>query len=438
MRAFGDGAGRTAVDPLVLLGPAPGVDLSAVALLLAPPALTGEFIPRSLWQGVERLPVSPVVPARYPGGLRAAFRDAVGELTAHAETIGVSVSGGLDSLASLVHAHAVAEGRRVIAFTADMTDDRGRSCVPVVARLLRDLDLEGVELEVIDPARHGGEPVWSAVGPRLDARPDLNAAMAGRAHDRGADVLLSGDGSDELLGVPRYATTAIARRHGGGAALRYAADVARSGPGLCGEVLAAVSRVGPARVRAAAYWAANWPEWQAPAASAVLAEPYRAGATAWGRSWVAGRIADHAARGRSWARADAFDAFYPHESIAAAGAVPEASPFLSERFLAAAFAIPLADRYRADLPTGYWRCKSLVLSLLPSGMLRHLPRHKQYFSAAIGERAYALDPGAPLLVVECGLIDRTALARETDPALLLAVSAVEQWLVGAVAHGATL
>jgi asparagine synthase (glutamine-hydrolysing) len=52
---------------------------------------------------------------------------------------------------------------------------------------------------VIDPARHHAEPVCSAVGPRLDARPDLNAAMAQRAQDRGVDVLLSGDGSDELL-----------------------------------------------------------------------------------------------------------------------------------------------------------------------------------------------------------------------------------------------
>ncbi|MFE2972050.1 hypothetical protein ACFXKC_52545 [Streptomyces sp. NPDC059340] len=94
--------------------------------------------------------------------------------------------------------------------------------------------------------------------------------------------------------------------------------------------------------------------------------------------------------------------------------MPEASPFLSERFLAAAFAIPLADRYRPGLPTGYWRCKSLVLSLLPAAMLHHLPRHKQYFSGAIGEQARDLDPSAPLLVVESGLIDRTALARERD------------------------
>ncbi|MGV9249755.1 asparagine synthase-related protein [Streptomyces sp. NPDC003710] len=422
----------------MLLGPAPGVDLSAVALLLAPPALTGEFIPRSLWRGAERLPLPPVVPAPYPGGLRAAFADAVRDLTAQAETIGVSVSGGLDSLATLVHAHALAKERRVIALTADLTDDRGESCAPVVARLLRDLDLTGVELEVITPGRDPVDPVWSPVGPRLDARPDVNAAMAARAAARGVDVLLSGDGSDELLGVPRYATAAVAARHGVRAARRYAADVAASGPGLFGELLAVLARCAPARLGAAAYWAANWPEWREPTAPAILTEPYRSQATAWGRAWVTERITGHAAAGRSWAQADAHDAFYPHEVIAAAGPVPEASPFLTERFIKAAFAVPLADRYRADLPTGYWRCKSLVLSLLPPGALACLPHRKQYFSTAIEQRARVLDTAGPLLVVESGLIDRTALTAERDPALLLAITAVEEWLRGAVEHGATL
>jgi Asparagine synthase len=276
------------------------------------------------------------------------------------------------------------------------------------------------------------------VGPRLDARPDVNAAMAARAAARGVDVLLSGDGSDELLGVPRYATAAVAARHGVRAARRYAADVAASGPGLSGEALAVLARCAPARLGAAAYWAANWPEWQAPTAPAILAEPYRSQATAWGRAWVAERIAGHAAAGRSWAQADAYDAFYPHEVIGAAGPVPEASPFLTKRFIQAAFAVPLADRYRADLPSGYWRCKSLVLSLLPPAALARLPRDKQYFSTAIGQRARALDAAGPLLVVDSGLIDRMALAAERDPAVLLAVAAVEEWLRGAVEHGATL
>lgn len=44
---FTDGAGRTSADPLTPAGPSPAVDLRALALLPAPPALWGEFVPRS-------------------------------------------------------------------------------------------------------------------------------------------------------------------------------------------------------------------------------------------------------------------------------------------------------------------------------------------------------------------------------------------------------
>ncbi|MER7112305.1 asparagine synthase-related protein [Streptomyces sp. NPDC000229] len=371
--------------------------------------------------------------------MRAAFAESVRSLTAEADTIGVALSGGLDSLATLLHVCEIAEDRRVVAFTGDHRDDRGRSCVPVVQCLLSDLGLEDrVRLVVIDPARHRAEPVWSPVGPRLDSLPEVNAALSEVADGLGVGVLLSGVGSDELLGVPRYATAEIAARYGLRAAWRYLRDVGGSGPGAAGETAAILARCAPAGVSARAYWAVNWPEWTAPVPSPALAEPYRSHATAWGRAWVERRIKQHAARGRSWAQADAFDAFWPHEVIGPAGPVPEASPFLTEGFLSAALAVPVAARYRPDAPTAYWRCKWLVLSLMPRHALPVLPRRKSYFTAALAGEAAGLDPGAPLLAVECGLIDRTALAREKDTAFLLALSAVEQWLLGAHERGATI
>jgi len=80
-------------------------------------------------------------PQARPGSLPVAFTAAVAELTAAAETIGVLVSGGLDSLAVLVHALRVADGRRVVALTTDLVDDAGGSTVAVVARLLTCLRL---------------------------------------------------------------------------------------------------------------------------------------------------------------------------------------------------------------------------------------------------------------------------------------------------------
>ncbi|MFF3863999.1 asparagine synthase-related protein [Streptomyces sp. NPDC002209] len=381
----------------------------------------------------------PLTPAPHPAGLRAAFAESVRSLTAEAETIGVAFSGGLDSLATLLHVCETAGPRRVIAFTGDHRDDQGQSCVPVVERLLRDLGLaDRVQLVVIDPQRHRMEPTWSPTGPRLDALPEVNAALSDMADYLGVSVLLSGVGSDELLGIPRYATAQIAQHHGPRAAWRYLSDVGRSGAGATGEAAAILARLMPAHASARAYWATNWPEWTTPTASPALAEPYRQHATDWGRTWVERRISAHTAKRRTWAHADALDAFWPHEVIGPAGPVKEASPFLTEGFLSAAFAVPIAARYQPAAPTAYWRCKSLVLSLMPRHAVPALPRHKAYFTAALKSEASTLDASAPLLAVECGLISRAELAREKDTAFLMALSAVEQWLIGAERIGARI
>lgn len=430
---FEDGAGTRSANPLALAGPVPVVDLSVLALLLAPPAMLGEFAPAAPWRGIRRISYTP--PSAHADRLPDAFTAAVVEQTKDVETVGVLVSGGLDSLAVLDHALRAAEGRRVIALTTNLVDDTGRSAAEVVRALLYDLDLSA-ELVVLDPAQDRAEPVWSPVGPRLDALPEVNAASAARAVDLGAGVLLSGDGADELLGVPRFATAAVARRHGLKAAGRYAADVASSGPGLPGELAALAARLLSRKARARAYWAANWTAWADPVAPAVLAEPYRQLATDWGRRWVDARVAGHTEAGRSWSEADAYDAVFPREAIPPSGFLPEGSPFLTERFLAAALALPVGDRYDPGLRTAYQRCKAQVVRLLPHRALDVLPMRKQYFATALARQATTGRQGP--VCVEAGLIDGPALAMETDPAVLLVVAALEHWLTGALHHGAAI
>ncbi|MEY9948389.1 asparagine synthase-related protein [Kitasatospora sp. GAS1066B] len=430
---FEDGAGRRSADPLALAGPVPAVDLSALALLLAPPAMLGEFVPASPWQDVHRVPVA--LPRVQAGDLRSEFTASVRELTEGAQTIGVLVSGGLDSLAVLVHALRVAGDRRVVALTTDLRDDVGGSAAAVVRGLLDELGLPA-ELVVLDPARDRAEPVWIGAGPRLDALPEVNAAAAEVADSLGCAVLLSGDGADELLGVPRFAATEVARRRGIRGAARYVNDVAHSGPGAPGEVVALAAGLLPRQARARAYWAANWPSWCDPVAAAVLAEPFREAATEWARRWVDGTVAAHASAGRTWAQADARDALLPREVIPPAGRVAEASPFLHSNFLAAALALPIGDRYHPGLPSAYQRCKAQVVRLLPSGTVHALPQRKQYFTTALGQQAEA-GRKAPICV-EAGLIDPAALAIEQDAAVLLVVAAIERWLAGALEHGAAL
>ncbi|MFI7244434.1 asparagine synthase-related protein [Streptomyces qinglanensis] len=375
---------------------------------------------------MERVPTE--IPQPQPGSLSAAFSRAIEAVTTDVEVIGVLVSGGLDSLAVLVHALRMSKGRRVVAFTTDLTDDAGGSAAEVVRRLLADLGLPA-ELVVLDPARDRSEPVWSSAGPRLDALPEVNAAAADGARALGCGVLLSGDGADELLGVPRFATAAVAARRGVRAAGRYMADVASTGPGLPGELAGAAAGLLPRRLRARAYWAANWPAWCDPVAPSVLAEPYRSAATAWAREWVDVQVAAHAAGGRSWAQADSWDAAFPREEIPPARVVAETSPFLHETFLAAALALPLGDRYHPGLPSTYLRCKAQVVRLLPTTALPLLPRRKQYFKTTLAQ-ASASGRHAPRCV-EAGLLDGQALAIESDPAVLLVVTALERWLAGA-------
>lgn len=321
----------------------------------------------------------------------------------------------------------------MVAFTTDLTDDAGGSSAAVVRRLLDDLKLP-VELVVLDPDRDRGEPAWSATGPRPDALPEVNAAVAERAVELGVGMLLSGDGADELLGVPRFATGAVVRRHGIRGGLQYAADVAGSGPGLPGEVAGFIGRVLPAPIRARTYWAANWPAWCNPKAPAVLGSPYREAATWWAQHWV-DTVAGHAAVGRSWAEADAHDALFPLV-ISPAGPVPKASPFLHDGFLAAALALPLGDRYHPGLPSAYLRCKAQVVRLLPRYVLGALPRRKQYFTLTLAHQA-AAGRRAPRCV-EAGLLDADSLAAEHDAAVLLVVAAVERWLAGAEMAGAAI
>lgn len=430
---FRDGTGRTSADPLELTGPTPAVDLMALGLLLTPPALLGEFIPRAPWRGVERIRLG--LPRSRHGSLSHAFAAAVEDLTGDVEVIGVKVSGGLDSLAVLVHAVRAASGRRVMAFTTDLTCDVGTSAATVVRRLLTNLDLN-VELVVVDPDRERSEPVWSPVGPRLDALPEVNAATAEIATQLGVGVLLSGDGADELLGVPRFATAHIAAHLGLRAAVRYGRDAARSGPGLAGEVAAAVASWLSPAARARGYWAANWPSWCDPVAPAVLAEPHRTQATVWARGWVQEQITTHAAVSRSWAASDAYDALFPREVIPPAGSVPETSPFLHDDTVATALALPLADRYHPCLPSAYLRCKAQVVRLLPRTALPALPRNKQYFSSVLAHQA-AAGTTAPL-AVKTGLLDPDALAAETDVAQLLVIAAIERWLTGAEKAGAAI
>lgn len=136
------------------------VDVAGLARLFSGPALHGEFAPSSFWSGVE-LVWRPPAPRPRDEPLSQTFTAAVADLCAGVEVVGVKLSGGMDSLAVLIHAASLRPARRIIAYTTDLVDDAGASAATVARRLVADLELK-VELVVVDPVGCSATPTWSA------------------------------------------------------------------------------------------------------------------------------------------------------------------------------------------------------------------------------------------------------------------------------------
>jgi Asparagine synthase len=422
---------------LTAAGPDPLVDLRGLARLFVTPVLFGEFAPSSFWCGVDLdWPRPPAYPDdRIP--LVDRFADTVARLCSDADTVAVSVSGGLDSLAVLWHVLQLNPTRRVLAYTVDLVDDADGSAAELVVRILRNLDLtRRVELAVVSPRDCQAQPAWSPHGPRMDALPHVNASIANLAADAGAGVLLSGNGADELMAVPRYAAVDVCSAVGPRAALRYLADMATAAYGVAGELAAIAARLIPARQRARAYVAATWPDWCRPTASPVVQSRWHDDSLAWARAWVDTVLDAHAAAGRTWAQCDAVDAWWPRAYLPAAGPIPEASPFCDENFVGAARSLPLGRRYNPSADSTYHRVKGGVTDLFPSRIRPALPRTKRYYATAL-QKAFTDDIRAPI-AAEIGLIDPSALAMTTDTATRMMAAAVETWLAGAVNAGVRL
>ncbi len=437
--------GRIGPDPLALAGERPRFSLSKLALYLAPPALVGEFLPDCPWAGVSR--VRPMVPwlsaHTRRDQLLTQFRQSLATCISDAGVVAVAVSGGLDSTAVLFHTHELCqrEGRRLLAVTIDLTDDTGQSSAIIARQLVEALRLS-CELHIVKEDRANASPPlleasWHPGGPRNDAMPHLNRALADVAANAGAEVVLSGDGADELLGAARYLFPQLLRARQWHTAFSYLRDLAAGGGRrrLTTEALSIIASLLPAHWSSWLYWATNWPELCTIQAPPVLAERYRSVVEALTTSWVRQSLAFHAEHHRAWAVADAWDAVFPSDIIPAAGKIPERHPFMTPSFTRYAMSLPLIDRYSPHLPTAYQRTKALVVHLYPSHLRAALPRTKQKFSHSF--ETYQQRYLKSERCIAYGLVSQKHLEACQDTSVLRMIQAIEHWISGAEQHGAT-
>ncbi|MEU1372347.1 asparagine synthase-related protein [Streptomyces triculaminicus] len=409
-----------------------------LALWLTWPAIRGEFGPAHPFEDGPDMATEPPWPRGEPGmrNLRTEFLASLRRAVGNSEGVAVATSGGLDSLAvlaNLILEHG--DQCRITAVAIEMIDDRGTSNIPVVRNLLEGIGLR-CDLRIVPISRRPtGVPEWHAEGPRLDALPDANRLLVELAHEAGADVLLTGDGADELLGSGQYLTPHLLR-HGN---VRALPDYWRDHRGEYQptkklEALAVLSPVLGRRRRAMTYLACSWPELCSNPPHDFLAEPYRGIATAWTKSWIGSLVRLHERHHDSLAAMEAWSDLYPHQRLRTAGLVRNEDPFLDPEFVERAKRLPLHRRYDPSYPHPYWRMKSQVIKLMPPGALAYLPTAKQIFSRAIVSRVDPAELSAKYLL-ESGILSARALSGDLDPMVATRIVEVEQWLATAMELG---
>lgn len=437
-----DEDGRQARDPLSMLDGTPVVDLEGVALLLANPALYLDYIPRSLWRGLElqrTIASWPSCAPRRPEDNTARFLEAVAATAGNGDAIAVAFSGGLDSLCVLYYAGKLssATGRQLLALVVDLTDDLGARVSDVAARVIDRLRIPA-QLVVLPPDAGAQSIPWSAFGPRGDAMPLLNARLSEEAAARGAKTVLTGSGADELCLSARFTTLALLREHRWRAACHYIRDVTAydGAKGAVGEAVAfAHPRFRPS-FSFSLFAGIVWGEAVIREAPALLAREYDAAAERHRREWLSLEFERARAENYDWTKMAARCAVYPRPYIPQAGPAPFRSPFTDSPFVEWLHDFSVASRYDETLETAYLRMKAPVTRLFPPSARPFLPRRKQFFQRAVA--AYVTKTFVkPELAQECGLLRhdwRSLLAG--DNRLMLALNAVELWLNGAAQIGA--
>jgi asparagine synthetase B (glutamine-hydrolysing) len=268
--------------------------------------------------------------------------------------------------------------------------------------------------------------------------PDVCRRITEEAAAEGADMVLSGRGSDEQLMCTRFTALALRRRRGLAVLRRYLADMSHydGARGMAGELLSLLSPALGRRWSFGLLYGVMWSNAHEPDRAGILPPARAEHAVASHRAWVAEQRAMVEAHDFDWPSIAARCAIYPRDNVPSAGPVPWVSPFLDADFVHYANRLDIADRYDPRLPHAYHRVKAPVLRLFPAHLHAFLPAEKQTFGRACDRYLAACAPTIPSRCLELGLVVedwRSAVAR--DDRLAIVVAMVETWLEGCAERG---
>lgn len=432
-------------------GAAPGADPSVLkfsvfklAAHLTGPALELEFTPESPWADgwftISEPTLEPLTAETT--SLRDRFRDAVETAIGDSDRVAVDFSGGLDSFAVLTHAADICkkDGRHLLAVTTALRDDDGIDAASIARQLIASSGVDCAVHEI--PVGHRAVPdlPWDSSGPYLNMAPRLNMTTCQVAAELGADVLLDGVGGDEILMAHEFLTPRMLSAGAWRDIGHYLRDhcVYDRALGLPSELCAMAASVLPAAISARLYFALHAPRAVSNPSAALVEEPYRSYADEWSKRWFNRVIDLYRSELRSWSATIAWETAHQYRQMWRAEFIRQRSPFLDCQFARYALSLPQHRRYSARGPVAYHRFKTLVIDLLPDDMRAWIPRHKQLYSNAMSEYfAREFDLSLPLCR-EVGLLGAATVRQiEADPRVPPRLMAIEHWLEGALAAGAT-
>lgn len=422
------------------------VSRGKLAQYLANPVLEANVGGPCPWLSVDR--VRPQIELAAPGtsdpdDVGARFREAVTRAMGDEPTCALFYSGGLDSFVLAIEAAALcrAQGRKLVPIIWNMADQTGASTASIALPQLKAIG-EWLEPIVLDAGLTGlPEAEWDSCGPRTDWNGPLRRYTEEIAANRGAAVILSGEGGDEVFSAWNFATRSLLGAHRPRDLGQYLAAFARheSVFEVVGEFLSLCAPLVSSRRSFRGYLAFGRSKELVPDPAQVV-HPSLASAIEDAHAlWLLDRFNVFAQNRQDWSRAEYYDEVYPYayDVYPPNATVAERSPYLDAEMISWSAGLPAASRFDSRAAEPYHWYKALQIRLIPERLRHLMPRYKAHYGGAYRRFIEAEAPRGPLALHEYGIMRSIAFdqLKYRHSYLPLMARNLELWFRGALDRG---